>query len=108
MLYLVVTTRHESIFGNNFALFWGFNESEGGYNSDARTAHRFTEKEALKFTDNSDIPIPIDKLGLTDECEKDNNINLLCLVEKATLNRLYNLNLHKFEESNDFEDEEDE
>ena len=104
MLYLVVTTRHESIFGNNFALFWGFNESEGGYNSDPRTAHRFTEEEASKFTKGSDIPISIDKLGLSDECEKDNNINLLCLVEKGTLNRLYGLNLHRYEE----EDEEDE
>jgi len=96
MKYLIVTTRHESIYGKGFALFWGCNESEGGYNNDPRTAHRFTEEEASSFTESSDIPISIDKLGLTEECEKVTNKNFLCLVEKGTLNRLYDLGLKEY------------
>ena len=67
--------------------------SEGGYNSDARTAHRFTREEAEKCTGNGDIAIPIDKLGLSEECENVTNLYLRCLVEKGTLNQLYDLKM---------------
>lgn len=93
MKYLVLTTRHESIYGKGFALFWGCGNSKGGYNSDPRTAHRFTEEEAKEFKDSDDIAIPIDKLGLSEECETGLNPNILCLIEKGTLNHLYNLKI---------------
>lgn len=97
MKYLVITLRHDCIYGNEFALFWGYRDGEGGYNSDPRTAHRFTKEEITKFDDRGDIAIPIDKLGLLEECEKEGNINpnFRCLVEKGTINNLYNLKIRK-------------
>ena len=93
--YLVITTRHKNMYGDGFALFWGQGNSEGGYNCDPRTAHRFTEEEIKKFDDRGDIAISIDKLGLTEKCETGLNPNLRCLVELGTINQLYNLRIKK-------------
>lgn len=93
--YLVLCNRHNSIFGDNWALFWGSRDSKSGYNSDLRTAHRFDETEIEGFNDKSDIPIPIDILGISEECESEETINknIRVLIEKGTLNRLLNLDL---------------
>ena len=91
--YLVVTLRHRNMYGDEFALFWGQGDSEGGYNCDPRTAHRFTEEEIKKFDDRGDIAIAIDKLRLTEECETEVNPNIRCLVELGTINELYNLKI---------------
>lgn len=96
MKYLVLCNRHNSIYGDNWALFWGFRESEGGYTSDLRVAHRFTEEEIKKFQDDKDdIPIPIDVLGISEEYESEETINnnISVLIEKGTLNKLLDLNL---------------
>lgn len=94
--YLVLTTRHKSMYGKGFALFWGCGDSEGGYNSDPRTAHRFTEEEAKRFDKSGDIAIPIDKLRLSEECETGLNPNIRCLVELGTINEIYNLKIKNY------------
>lgn len=88
--YLLLTTRHESVFGNTFALFWGDRENEGGYTSDLRVAHRFTKDRIEKLTDEDDIAIPISVLNIPEECETDDKINknINVLIEKGTLNKL--------------------
>lgn len=93
--YLVLCNRHNSIYGDHFALFWGNRESEGGYTSDLRVAHRFDESEINDFNDNQDIPIPIDALGISEgyESEKTINKNTNVLIEKGKLNELLNLKL---------------
>ncbi|MEO2600965.1 hypothetical protein [Clostridium butyricum] len=94
--YLLLTTRHESVFGNTFALFWGDRENEGGYTSDLRVAHRFTKERVEKLADEDDIAIPISILNIPEECETNDKINknINVLVEKGTLNKLIdNLNL---------------
>lgn len=93
--YLVLCNRHNSLYGDEWALFWGCRDSKSGYNSDLRTAHRFDETEISKFDDNSDIPVPIDVLGIPEECESEEaiNKNIRVLIEKGTLNELLGLNL---------------
>lgn len=93
--YLVLCNRHNSIFGDNWALFWGCRESKGGYNSDLRIAHRFDESELSQFDDNQDIPIPIDAIGILEDCESEENFNknIEMLIERGTLNKLLNLHL---------------
>lgn len=93
--YLVLCNRHDSIYGDEWALFWGCRDSQGGYNADLRTAHRFDETEIEKFDDNSDIPIPIDVLCIPEECESEETINknIRVLIEKGTLNELLGLKL---------------
>jgi len=93
--YLVLCNRHNSIFGDNWALFWGDGESAGGYNSDLRAAHRFDESEISQFNDDQDIPIPIDVLGISEDYEKEEtrNKNVAVLIERGTLNKLLGLKL---------------
>lgn len=93
--YLVLCNRHNSMFGDAWALFWGNRESEGGYCSDLRVAHRFDESEITDFKDNEDIPIPIDVLGIPEGYESEENINknICVLIEKGKLNELLDLNL---------------
>lgn len=93
--YLVLCNRHNSVYGDNWALFWGCRNSQGGYNSDLRTAHRYDESEIGGFKDNQDIPIPIDVLGISEEYESEETINknIVVMIEKGTLNKLLNLNL---------------
>lgn len=95
MKYLVLCNRHNSIYGDNWALFWGYREKEGGYSSDLRVAHRFDESEISKFNDNGDIPIPISILGISEECESEETINknISVLIEKGKLNTLLDLKL---------------
>ncbi len=104
MKYLVLCNRHNSIYGDNWALFWGNRESEGNYNSDLRTAHRFDETEIDRFNDKDDIPIPIDILGISEEYESEETINknINVLIEKGTLNKLLGLELRPL-----FQEEED-
>lgn len=100
--YLVLCNRHNSIYGDEWALFWGCRDSKGGYSSDLRTAHRFDESEIERFNDKLDIPIPIDVLGIPEECEskEDMNKNIRVLIEKGTLNELLNLNLKPLHQQN--------
>lgn len=102
--YLVLCNRHNSIHGDDWALFWGYRDSEGGYNSDLRTAHRFDESEISQFNDNKDIPIPIDVLGIPEECESEEtlNKNIRVLIEKGTLNELLDLNLRPLFQSKEY------
>lgn len=95
MKYIVLCNRHESIYGDSWGLFWGHRESKSGYTSDLRLAHRFKEDEIKDFTDDSDIPLPIDKLGISEDYEPEEtfNSNLRVLIEKGTLNQIYNLKL---------------
>lgn len=94
--YLLLCNRHTSIFGDDWCLWWGNRESKGGYSSDARLAHRFTEEEIKDYSEsNRDIPIPVDVLGISEDYEpkESYNSNLKVLVEKGTLNKLMDLNL---------------
>lgn len=93
--YLVLCNRHNSIYGDNWALFWGYRDSENGYSSDLRVAHRFNENEIARFNTDKDIPIPIDVLGIPEECDSEETINrnIVVLIEKGKLNQLLNLNL---------------
>ena len=95
--YLLLCNRHNSIYGDNWCLWWGDRESKGGYSSDIRIAHRFTEDEIKEYQNfgDDDIPVPIDIIGLSEnyEPEKTYNKNFCVLIEKGTLNRLMGLNL---------------
>lgn len=94
--YLLLCNRHESVFGDNWCLWWGNRESKGRYNSDVRLAHRFTEEEIKDYAESGrDIPVPIDVLGISEDYEhKENyNPNLKVLIEKGTLNKLMDLEL---------------
>jgi hypothetical protein len=96
--YLLLCNRHSSVHGDEWGLFWGCRVSKSGYNSDLRTAHRFTEEEIERYKDgNEDIPIPIDILGISEECESEDtyNKNIRVLIEKGTLNELLHLDLKK-------------
>lgn len=101
MKYLILCNRHNSIYGENWCLFWGFRECEGGYTSDLRVAHRFDEEDIKNrvkignLVEGRDIPIPIDVLGISEEYESEEEINksYLALVEKGTMNELLNLKL---------------
>ena len=90
--YIILCNRHESMFGDNWALFWGHKESEGGYTSDPYLAHRYTEDEIASFDDDQDIPLDIELLGLPVKyTEKQPNV--WRLIEKGTLNNIYKLRL---------------
>ncbi|AIY80527.1 hypothetical protein U728_1105 [Clostridium botulinum 202F] len=94
--YLLLCNRHNSCFGDNWCLWWGDRESKSGYSSDVRIAHRFDEEEIKKYEDGkSDIPIPIDVLGISEEYKSEETINknINVLIEKGTLNRLLGLEL---------------
>lgn len=101
--YLLLCNRHNSIFGDSWALFWGNRESKGGYTSDLRIAHRFKEEEIKKFVDKEDIPIPIDALGISEgyESEETINKNINVLIEKGTLNKLLGLELRPLFQEDD-------
>jgi len=93
--YLLLCTRHSSLYGDEWALFWGNRESKSGYTCDPRVAHRFDEEEIKKYQDSDEIAIPIDALGLQEGYENEKTINkhLRVLIEKGTLNDLLELNL---------------
>jgi hypothetical protein len=95
MKYLLLCNRHNSIYGDNWCLWWGNRESRSGYSSDIRIAHRFTEEEIKKYENNEDIKVSIDVLGISEEYEpiETYNRNLCVLMEKGNLNRLMNLEL---------------
>ncbi len=95
-MYLLLCNRHNSIYGENWCLWWGKRESRSGYISDVRVAHRFTEEEIKEYeSKNEDIPVPIEILGISEQYEpiESYNKNLCVLIEKGTLNRLMNLEL---------------
>lgn len=94
--YLLLCNRHESVFGDNWCLWWGTRESKDGYNSDVRLAHRFTEEEIKNYAERGrDIPISVDVLGVSEDYEPKEkyNPNFKVLVEKGTLNKLMDLEL---------------
>lgn len=94
--YLILCTRHESVYGDNWCLWWGYKDSKNGYSSDIRTAYRFTEEEIKPFLDDKeDIPIDISILGINDIYEENINENFVQLIEKGTLNKLLDLRLSR-------------
>jgi hypothetical protein len=102
--YLLLSNNHNSMYGDCWALFWGHRESKGGYTSDLRVAHRFTEEEVKKYQDETDIPIPIDALGISEDYESEETINknISVLIEKGTLNQLLDLNLKPLKFGKDY------
>lgn len=102
--YLLLTTRHSSIYGDEWALFWGYRESKNGYSADLRTAHRFEEEEIEKYRGRKDdIPISIDALGISEgyEDEKTFNKNIRVMIEKGVLNKLLDLELRPEEKEDE-------
>lgn len=97
--YLLLCNRHNSIYGDEWCLWWGNRESKSGYTSDVRIAHRFTEEEIKQYEEDAakgeDIPVPIDVIGVSEEYEPKEtyNKNLRVLIEKGTLNKLMDLEL---------------
>lgn len=94
--YLLLCNRHNSIYGDNWCLWWGNRESKSSYTSDIRLAHRFEEEEIEKYADKGhDIPVPIEVLGISEEYDpiETFNKNFVSMVEKGTLNKLMNLEL---------------
>ncbi|WP_039230570.1 hypothetical protein [Clostridium haemolyticum] len=94
--YLLLCNRHNSIYGDNWCLFWGRREDKAGYTSDVRIAHRFNEEEIQGYKGGTDdIPIPIDELGLSEYYvnEEDYNENIRVMIEKEVLNKILGLNL---------------
>lgn len=96
--YLLLCNRHDGLYGENWCLFWGRRENKSGYTSDVRIAHRFNEEEIEKFKGRkSDIPIPIEKLGLSEDyiSEEEYNKNIRVMIEKGTLNEVLGINLKR-------------
>lgn len=93
-LYIILTLRHECMYGDEFCLFWGYGESSGGYTGNPLMAHRYTYEEAVKRSDGKeDIMIDIDLLGLDKEYHE--NKNIVSLMEKGRLNTLTGLRLRR-------------
>ncbi|WP_434307619.1 hypothetical protein [Clostridium botulinum] len=93
---LLLCNRHNSIYGDNWCLWWGERESKSGYTSDIRLAHRFNEEEIKGYAEKGyDIPVPIDVIGVLEEYESKEtyNKNLRVMIEKGTLNELMGLEL---------------
>lgn len=94
--YLLLTLRHNSIYGENYCLFWGERGNKSGYTSNPYLAYRFTEAEMLEMGESvDDIFLDIEKLGISAEYPKEINENVLCLVEKGTINKLYGLHIKR-------------
>ena len=94
--YLLLCNRHNSIYGDNWCLWWGNRESKSNYTSDIRLAHRFDEEEITKYAERGyDIPVPIEVLGISEGYEpiETFNKNFVSMVEKGTLNKLMDLEL---------------
>lgn len=94
--YLLLCNRHNSSYGDNYCLWWGNREQQGGYTSDVRLAHRFTEKEIKEYEEKyQDIAVPVELLKVSEDYESTEtfNENLICLVEKGTINKLMGLQL---------------
>jgi hypothetical protein len=94
--YLILCNRHQSLYGNDFALWWGFKSEKGGYNSDFRFAHLYDYKDVKDHLNDKDDPaIKLSDLGYTEE--QFNNLptdeNLRVFIERGTLNKLLKLNL---------------
>jgi hypothetical protein len=95
--YLILCNRHPSIFGNNFAVWWGYKENKGGYSSDFRHAHLY-DYEYVKnghLNCKDDPAIKLSDLGYTEEqfmnLPKDENLRVF--IEKGTLNEILGLRL---------------
>lgn len=95
-LYLILCLRHESCYGDNFCLWWGYGRNKNGYSSDVRLAHRFTYQEAIKIHDEDDIMIPLSKLGKIPECGCYDDLGMTSmLIEKGALNNKLGMELRK-------------
>jgi hypothetical protein len=96
--YLILCNRHNSIYGDNWCLWWGTRESKSSYSSDAREAHRFTYDEATKIADNKeDYMVSCEELGISEEYEPKEtfNKNLRVLIEKGTVNDICGFELRR-------------
>lgn len=95
--YLILCNCHPSIFGANFALWWGYREQEGGYTSNFPDAHLYDYDDVKNnhIGDNDDPAIKLSDLGYTEEqfraLPKDEILRVL--IEKGTLNKLLGLKL---------------
>ena len=106
--YLLLCNRHNSIYGDNWCLWWGERESKSGYTSDIRLAHKFEEKEIEEYADKEyDIPVPIDIIGVEEgyEPKKTFNKHLKVMIEKGTLNKLMGLELKPLFQDNEFSED---
>lgn len=95
--YLIICNRHPSIFGNNFALWWGYRDNGGGYTSNFPDAHLY-DYEEVKYNhigDNDDPAIKLSDLGYTEKQfgALPNDEILRVLIEKGTLNKLLEMRL---------------
>lgn len=95
--YLILCLRHESMYGDNFCLWWGDRGSKSSYSSDVRIAHRFTYEEAKEINDKDDIMICTEDLGIDEDYEPKEtfNKNLVVIIEKGTVNKLLGLGIRK-------------
>ncbi|KGM93533.1 hypothetical protein IRP63_14150 (plasmid) [Clostridium botulinum] len=96
--YLLLCNRHNSIYGDEWCLFWGCRDEECGYTSDVRIAHRFNEEEIKEFKGRADdIPIPVYDLGLPEDyiSKEKYNENIRVMIEKGTLNKVLGLDLKR-------------
>ena len=103
---LLLCSRHNSIYGDNWCLWWGNRESKSGYTSDVRLAHRFDEEEIKKYAEKGqDIPIPIDVIGVLENYEPIETYNKNCvqLIEKGTINKLMGLELRPLFQDDEIE-----
>ncbi|WP_236896928.1 hypothetical protein [Clostridium beijerinckii] len=96
--YLILCTRHESIYGDNWCLWWGCRESKSSYSSDVRDAHRFTYDEAIEIADNKgEYMVSCEELGISEDYEPKEtlNKNIRLLIEKGTINEICEFELRR-------------
>jgi hypothetical protein len=95
--YLILCNRHPSIFGDSFALWWGYRDEKSGYTSNFSDAHLYDYDDVKNnhIGDSDDPAIKLSDLGYTEErfkaLPKDEILRVL--IEKGTLNKLLGLRL---------------
>lgn len=101
--YLLLCNGHNSVYDDNWCLWWGDRESKSGYITDLRRAHRFTKDEIEKYKGDEDIAVPVDVLGISEEYEPEEtyNENICVMIKKNKINELMGLELRPL-----FQDEE--
>lgn len=89
MKYLVRDTNHKSPYGDIFCQWWGHGKNCGGYVSDLRLAHRFTEDELSDIRGREEF-ISCSLLGISEEQADIErlNYNYSVLMEISVLARI--------------------
>jgi hypothetical protein len=90
-LFIIATLRHESLFGENWAMFWAKDGS--GYTADPYTAQRYKESEIGPYgkdsrNDAGDIPLPVEALDISPEY-RDQEAGVIRLMEKGYINKKF-------------------